>query len=230
MARPEELARSIRRIVGQISGKTSEGSGQRSGVGPAGLRTCRDGRRQAVWRRGDTAAPTCLSRTGSAPLGRIRKSGNPLPSGGSVQAAVHHGRKGEHVQGVTTRGGPGHLRRMGGQVAESAEEALHEGRDLGLLWALPLGGQDTQTAASAKSSSVSPLSRVIASLVSCDDEYPVATNAPRSRSEPGRRRDIGSRCELPTDQNPFVEATGSPGDRRYPRSASRRSGTSSAGT
>ena len=69
----------------------------------------------------------------SRPAQSSGSSGRHLPDVGLVEAAVQHGREGEHVQGIAARGGPGHLGSMGGRVAEGAEQALHEGRDPGLL-------------------------------------------------------------------------------------------------
>ena len=45
---------------------------------------------------------------------------------------------------ASLRGGPGHPGSVGGRVAEGVEQPLHQGRDPGLLRALPLGGQGVE--------------------------------------------------------------------------------------
>jgi hypothetical protein len=90
----------------------------------------------------DTAEPAGLSPAQAGAI--LEKIRAPSADDALVKAAVQHGREGEHVQGVAARGGPGNLRSMGGRVAESAEQALHQGLDPVLLRVLPVGGQGVE--------------------------------------------------------------------------------------
>jgi hypothetical protein len=66
----------------------------------------------------DTTEPAALSPAQSG--ASSRRSGHRLPDDGLVEAAVQHGREGEHVQGIAARGGPGHPGSVGCRVAEGA--------------------------------------------------------------------------------------------------------------
>ena len=79
----------------------------------------------------DMAEPAALSPAQAGAI--LEKIRHRLPDDGLVEAAVQHGREGEHVQGVAARGGPDHPGGVGSRVTEGAEQPLHQSRDPGLL-------------------------------------------------------------------------------------------------